>query len=151
MVNIRSSIARIAIAVTLASGLAGCGAVDGVEFNGKIFDALGVSTGSLGPKAEPKLAQRSPLVLPPDPNKLPEPGSAQQPQPAVADTNWPKDRDQQKIADAAEAKRKQEEHCRDGNWKEKAMKDEVGAAVGPSGGCGSIFSAISKAITGTQN
>jgi hypothetical protein len=133
----------------LACALPGCG-IDGVELNGKIFDALGVSTSALGPKPEPKLAQRAPLVLPPDPNKLPEPGSAEAP--AIADANWPKDREQQRIASAAEAKRKQDEYCRDGNWKEKAMGDEAAAAAaGPSGSCGSIFSAISKGLFGPQN
>jgi len=136
------------MACAMAVSLSGCGGLDGVELNGKIFDVLGVSTGSLGPRPEPKVAQRSPLVLPPDANKLPEPGSA----PAVATNtqNWPVDRDQKKIADAAEAKKKQDEHCQDGNWKEKPMKDDAAASQGPSGGCGSIFSALSKTLFGAQ-
>lgn len=140
--------ARFAIVCTAALVLSACGG-DGVELNGKIFDALGVSTASLGPRPEPKVERRSPIVLPPDGNRLPEPGSAPAPV-ANANQNWPQDRDQKKIADAAEAKRKQEEHCRDGNWKEKAMRDEVGASQGPSGGCGSIFSVFSKTLFGAQ-
>lgn len=139
-----------AAACATVIGLAGCGGIDGIELNGKIFDALGVSTGSLGPRPEPKVEQRSPLVLPPVADRLPEPGSA--PAPAVAGNvqSWPVDRDQKKIADAAEAKKKQEEHCQDGNWKEKAMRDEAAASQGPSGGCGSIFSALSKSLFGAK-
>lgn len=140
---------KAAVVCATAFSLSACGG-DGIELNGKIFDALGVSTASLGPRPEPKVAQRSPLVLPPDPNRLPEPGG---PAPAVAGANsesWPVDPDQKKLADAAEAKRKQEEYCQDGNWKEKAMRDEVAAAHGPSGGCGSIFSALSKTLFGNK-
>jgi hypothetical protein len=146
----RRGVVQLGAIATLAVALTGCGGVDGVELNGKIFDALGVSTSSLGPRPEPKLEQRSPLVLPPDPNKLPEPGGGQAP--AVADASWPKDRDQLKKASADEAQRKQEEYCRDGNWKEKAMKDEAAAqAGGPYGSCGSVFSVLSKTLFGAQN
>lgn len=146
MTGMRRRVLGVAIACAMAIGLSACG---GVELNGKIFDALGVSTASLGPRPEPKVERRSPIVLPPDPNKLPEPGSVPVAT-ANANQSWPVDRDQKKIADAAEAKRKQEEHCRDGNWKEKAMQDEVAASQGPSGGCGSIFNAISKNLFGAQ-
>jgi hypothetical protein len=148
MTGIRRRVSGVVVACAVAASLPACGAVDGVELNGKIFDALGVSTGSLGPRPEPKVERRSPIVLPPDANKLPEPGSA--PVTANANQNWPVDRDQKKVADAAEAKRKQDEHCKDGNWKEKAMQDEVAASHGPSGSCGSIFNALSKTLFGAQ-
>lgn len=150
MTRLRRRLSELAVACVTAVALTGCGSIDGIELNGKIFDALGVSTGSLGQRPEPKVAQRSPLVLPPDANKLPEPGSAPAPVVAANNQNWPVDRDQKKVADAEEAKRKQDEHCRDGNWKEKAMKDEVAASQGPSGGCGSIFSALSKTLFGKE-
>jgi hypothetical protein len=137
-----------AAALTVLAGLGGC-ANDSIEFNGKIFDALGMSTSSLAPRKEPKMERRSPIVLPPDGKRLPEPGSA--PEYANQDQNWPQDRDAKKVADAAEFKRKQQEYCRDGNWKEKAMKDEVGAeANAPGGNCGSIFSVFSKGLFGNQ-
>src|SRR5690606_15890996 len=65
-------------AMNLAAGLAllalpGCGGVDGVEFNGKVFEAVGL-TGALGKKEEPKTEPRAPLVLPPSTERLPEPG-----------------------------------------------------------------------------
>jgi hypothetical protein len=137
---------RLGLACLMAGSLAGC-AGEGVELNGKIFDVLGVSTSALGRAPEPKVAQRSPLVIPPDSKKLPEPGSS--PPPAVAsEQSWPQDPDQKRVAAATEAQRKQEEYCRNGNWKEKAMQDEVAASQGPSGGCGNIFSALSKSLFG---
>ncbi|MET0568869.1 MAG: hypothetical protein ABWZ74_07305 [Hyphomicrobiaceae bacterium] len=148
MTGIHRRASGVVVACAMAASLSACGAVDGVELNGKIFDALGVSTGSLGPRPEPKVERRSPIVLPPDANRLPEPGSA--PVAANANQAWPVDRDQKKVVDAAEAKRKQDEHCKDGNWKEKAMQDEVAASQGPSGGCGSIFNAFSKSLFGAQ-
>ena len=149
MTGIRQRASGVVVACAMAASLSACGAVDGVELNGKIFDALGVSTGSLGPRPEPKVERRSPIVLPPDANRLPEPGSAPVAT-ANANQNWPVDREQKKVADAAETKRKQDEHCKDGNWKEKAMQDEVAASQGPSGGCGSIFNAFSKSLFGAQ-
>ena len=136
-----------AAALAAFAGLGGCS--DGIELNGKIFDALGVSTSSIAPKKEPRMERRSPIVLPPDGKRLPEPGSA--PEYANQDQNWPKDREQKKIADAAEFKRKQAEFCRDGNWKEKAMKDEANAeAKAPGGNCGSAFAIMFKGLTGAQ-
>lgn len=137
-----------AVVLTALAGLSGC-AADGIEFNGKIFDALGMSTSSLAPRKEPKMERRSPIVLPPDGKRLPEPGSS--PEYANQNQSWPQDRDAKKVADAEDFKRKQQEYCRDGNWKEKAMKDEVGAeANAPGGNCGSIFSVFSKGLFGNQ-
>ncbi|MET0568485.1 MAG: hypothetical protein ABWZ74_05355, partial [Hyphomicrobiaceae bacterium] len=87
--------------------------------------------------------------LPPDSKRLPDPGSS--PEYANQNQNWPQDRDAKKVADAEDFKRKQAEFCRDGNWKEKAVKDEVGAeAKAPGGNCGSIFSVFSKGLLGNQ-
>jgi hypothetical protein len=128
--------------------LAGCSGVDGVEFNGKIFEAVGLSGDQFSKRSEPKTQPRAPLVLPPDPSKLPEPGSA--PTPVVADQQWPKDRDAQRLADAEARKQAQQKHCQDGNWKQKAHKDDIGAAQGPHGSCtGSIFSVIGGTLFGS--
>jgi hypothetical protein len=137
-----------AAVATVLAGLGGC-ANEGIELNGKIFDALDVSTSSLAPRKEPKMEQRSPIVLPPDGKRLPEPGSA--PEYASQDQNWPQDREAKRVASAEEAKRKQAEFCRDGNWKEKAMKDEVAAERNaPGGNCGSAFAIFSKGLFGNQ-
>ena len=132
-------------------GLAGCGGIDGVEFQGKMFDAVGL-TGALGPKAEPKTEARAPLVLPPSGRSLPEPGSLAAAEPAaapLANPAWPQDPDQTKHANADAKQKAQDAFCKDGNWREKAMKDEMGADAGPNGRCtGSLFSVLGKQLFG---
>jgi len=141
----KTSIGRMSTAVALLA-LAGCGGVDGVQFEGKMFEAVGL-TGALGKRAEPKTEARAPLVLPPATEKLPEPGqlAAAPAQPHIA---WPDDPDKRKAANESAKKTAQAEYCRDGNWKEKAMGDEIGAKSGPSGACGSIFSVLGKSLFG---
>lgn len=81
-----------AYAATLA--LAGCG---GIEFEGKIFDYAGLS-GS-GSKEDVRMTERAPLLVPPDPSRLPPPGPA-----VVTPANWPIDSDlSRKQAAAARA------------------------------------------------
>ena len=79
----------LAVALLLTFALGGCG---GVEFEGKIFDYMGVS-GS-GTEEDVKMSQRAPLILPPDTDKLPQPGQG-----AVAVTarpDWPADADRER-------------------------------------------------------
>jgi hypothetical protein len=141
----KTSIKRVTTAFMLLA-LAGCGGVDGVQFEGKMFEAVGL-TGALGKRAEPKAEVRAPLVLPPATEKLPEPGqlAAAPAQPHIA---WPDDPDKRRASSEAAKKTAQTEYCRDGNWKEKAMGDEIAARDGPSGTCGSIFSVIGKSLFG---
>jgi hypothetical protein len=158
MRELRHRYSACAIATTIALGaiaLGGCGGVDGVELNGKIFEALGVAgDGAFGKKVEPKTQARAPLVLPPDPNRLPEPGSASQLQTGALQANpqWPQDRDSQRLADADAKKRAHEKWCReDGNWKERAVKDDIAAAQGPGGSChGSLLSIITDQLSGNK-
>ena len=66
-----------------ALALGGCG---GVEFEGKLFDYAGLS--GYGQKQDPRMTERAPLIIPPDTNRLPPPGS-----PPIAHANWPVDSD----------------------------------------------------------
>jgi hypothetical protein len=70
----------MSLGATLA--LAGCG---GVEFQGKIFDAVGLS----GDRQQPdvRMAERPPLLMPPNPTALPAPGSGVAT--ATAREDWP--------------------------------------------------------------
>lgn len=124
--------ATAAVALTLA--LSGCGGVDGVEFNGKIFDWLGVSDAAQQ-KVEPKMADRAPLVVPPSVTRLPDPGSGRTSDEQVAALNDPELRKQ---AAAKERQRLHEAYCRgDIQWKDKAFKpDATGANRSPYGTCG---------------
>ena len=140
---------RFAIVAALA-GLTGCGGVDGVELNGKLFEAVGL-TGSLGgKKAEPRTEARAPLVLPPPSQSLTEPGrlAAGAPIPQ-ADQAWPNDPEKGKAQKEEALRQAQEAYCRDGNWKDKALNNDGKAANGPAGSCtGNIFSIVGKSILG---
>lgn len=133
-----------------ASSLGGCGGVDGVDFNGKIFDAVGLSTGAIGKKPEVATEARAPLVLPPDPKRLPDPNEA--PPAAVVDQPWPKDPQKTKIANAEQRKKAQEDFCQKNAWREKVMKKEdADQIVGPDGPCGgSIFTFMGSTLFGNN-
>lgn len=142
------SIGRLSVRATLvmatiaaASSLGGCSGGDGVELNGRIFDAMGISTSALGAnRSEPQLAPRAPLVMPPTTARLPDPNAVPAPPEVAADQSWPADKDQQRVASAVDKKRQQDDYCRKGNWRERALDNDTGGMQGPQGACGSIFS-----------
>jgi hypothetical protein len=76
----RAALVAAALSATLALG--GCG---GVEFQGKIFDAVGLS--GERKEADVRMAERPPLLMPPDPKALPQPGSGVAV--ATAREDWP--------------------------------------------------------------
>jgi hypothetical protein len=132
--------AAAAVASTLALG--GCGGIDGIELNGKIFDMLGVSAASQV-KSEPKMADRAPLVVPPSVTRLPEPGSGKAAPESIAALADP---DLRKQAAAKERQRLHEAYCRgEIQWKDKAYNPEdKGAPRSPYGTCGLFGSATSN-------
>ena len=75
----------IGLTAALASSLAlgGCG---GIEFQGKVFDYMGLS-GDRGPQEDVRMSERPPLLLPPNPKTLPAPGSGVAV--ATARADWP--------------------------------------------------------------
>jgi hypothetical protein len=80
----------------LALALSGCG---GIEFQGKVFDYAGLS--SLGKGQEDvRMTERAPLLVPPNTNRLPPPGS-----PEVTRADWPADTDKERkrLAEARKA------------------------------------------------
>jgi hypothetical protein len=135
------------VVATAASLLFG-GCADGVELNGKVFDLLGVSPAALeASRREPKLAERAPLVMPPNANRLPDPSSA--PAPVAEQTNWPTDPEQRKLAAAEERERLHLAYCRgDIQWKERALKskDGSGTNLSPYGPCPSIFGGLTNNV-----
>ena len=133
---LRQYVSQLFAAAAIASVLAlgGCGGVDGIELNGKIFDWMGISAASQQ-KSEPKMADRAPLVVPPSVTRLPDPGSGRTSSEDVAALNDPELRKQ---AAAKERQRLHEAYCRgEIQWKDKAFKPEnVGANRSPYGSCG---------------
>ena len=133
--------ARCAIAAAVGSALLLAGCADaGIDLNGKFFDYLGISPAAQEARRyEPQVAERAPLVMPPDTKALPQPGSGQAPSPQLA---WPDDPDQRKVREAKERERLHLAYCRgEIQWKEKALNREaVGAPRSPYGPCPTLFS-----------
>jgi hypothetical protein len=77
----RAAAFAAALAVTLSLG--GCG---GIEFQGSVFDAMGLSGERKEP--DPHMVERPPLLLPPNPTALPAPGGGVAV--ATAREDWPK-------------------------------------------------------------
>lgn len=135
-----SKLAIRAAVCGLAVTLSACG-FDGVDFNGKVFDAVGLNTGSVK-QGEPRMRERAPLVVPPGLEALPAPGSAG---PAAADALAEvKDHDASRNLSREQLEQKQREFCDKNYSPNKALGDEtVDMIEGPLGPCrGSIFSAI---------
>ena len=132
-------IVQLATAAVLGATLALGGCADSLDVNGKIFDWMGVSTAAMEKKQrEPQLAARTPLVLPPNTERLPEPGSGQTSSSDVAALNDPE------TVKARKAKEREAEHlayCRgDAQWKDKVAKGEnAGPNRSPYGPCPSVF------------
>jgi hypothetical protein len=132
-----------ALAATLALG--GCGGVDGIDLNGKVFDWMGISSSALeNGKKEPQLAARTPLVLPPDATKLPEPGTEQSPA-ALAELNDP---DLKKASAAKERERLHLAYCRgEVQWKDNIYKKTDDTTPrSPYGPCPGLFGGITGGI-----
>lgn len=125
-----------AASLVIALALAGCGA-DDVELNGKIFDALGVSSTALGERrVEPVVAQRGGLVVPPS-TELPVPGS-QTAVAALPDPQWPVDPDRQLAALNAKKKADLAKKCEDGEASDAFYKDRRNKLER----CGSIWTVL---------
>ena len=148
MVGSSQRLTLSACAAGMAALLTLGGCADGVELNGKVFDLLGVSPAAMeAARREPKLAERAPLVLPPNANRLPEPGSGQTP--AVNQASWPSDPDQRKLAAAEERERLHQAYCRgDIQWKERALKTKDGSAtnLSPYGPCPTLFGSVTSSV-----
>ena len=132
-----------ALSVVVAIALGGCSAGD-VEFNGKLFDAVG-ATGLMGkPSGKVQLAERSPLIVPPSTERLPAPGALQ---PEATDvTKQVVDPERSKVINQAELARRQNEYCKVNYEQAKARGDATAdSATGPLGLCRpSALSALDK-------
>lgn len=138
-----------AIVVPVALSLGACSA-DDVELNGKLFDAVGLNN-LKSKSAEPKMAERAPLVMPPNLERVPEPGA---PAEAVANdvTALVDDPDRKAKTNRAELERQQAEYCKKNYELAKAHGDnDADLATGPLGPCKpSILTAI-KQWTGNES
>ena len=136
--NIFRKSARAGVLLSLALGLSACsgGLGDtGIQFEGKLFKAIGL--GGSSKKDEAKLTDRAPLIVPPDTKKLPVPGSRQQ---EIAAQAWPDDPDQRKIRLAKQAAKKRKVACAGGDPKKDQGLDTIEKMVDPQRDCKSLLS-----------
>ncbi|MBA4131642.1 MAG: hypothetical protein C0519_09475 [Hyphomicrobium sp.] len=134
---------RMTLAVISAVAIGGC-SMDDVELNGGVFDSLGI--GSNQPKsAEPKLAARTPLVVPPSTASLPAPGAP--PEAVQSDVTVAiDDPDRKIIVTEAEKQKQQDEYCRKNYDPARAAGDASADSIeGPLGPCRpSVLTAVKK-------
>jgi hypothetical protein len=137
--------------VLVASGLSllalALGACDSIGLEGKIFDWMGISPSALDEKRrDPKMAERAPLVVPPNVSRLPEPGSGKTSSEDVAALNDPELRKQ---AAAKERERLHLAYCRgEIQWKERALDpNQSGTNRSPYGPCPGLFSGTLDGLT----
>ncbi len=125
-----SRAAALSFPFWLAFGASGC-AMDDVQFNGGLFDAVGLSDAArANSKSEPKVAARRPLVVPPSLDRLPQPGSEQAPEIAGI-----KDPDAEKVISKKEKERLQAEYCEVHYERPKTRGEIVDHVNGPHGPC----------------
>jgi hypothetical protein len=141
--------AQVAVVASLFA-LGGCSA-DDIELNGALFDMAGIGSGSKKSTAEPKMAARSPIVLPPNLQQLPAPGS--QPGEEAAEVAALRDPDKMADAGQAELERQQAEYCKKNYEQALAHGDRTTAdlATGPLGPCRrSILKAVDVVVGGEK-
>jgi hypothetical protein len=94
----------LAATFLMSVALAGCG---GIEFQGKVFDYMGLSGDHR--EADVRMAERPPLLLPPNLNQLPPPSSGVAV--ATARPDWPTNPEvvQKKVVDDKAAQEKAKE------------------------------------------
>ncbi len=137
------TLTHLMLAAFIAVTAGGC-SMDDVELNGGVFDALGV--GANQPKsAEPKLAARTPLVVPPSTASLPQPGTPAEAA-ALDVTAAINDPDRKVAVDQAALQKQQDEYCRKNYDPARAAGDASADSIeGPLGPCRpSVLTAVKK-------
>jgi hypothetical protein len=144
MAQLRMSFGRWVAGGAVASALWVSGCADsGIDLNGKMFDMMGVSPAAQAAKrTEPKMAERAPLVMPPDTSRLPRPGSEEAP---ITQAAWPDDPEQRKRTALQERERLHLAYCSgDRQWKEKALDpNSINTPRSPYGPCPTILGGVS--------
>ena len=118
--------------------------MDDVQFNGGLFDAVGLSDSAKVKSSEPKIAERAPLVVPPTLERLPEPGA---PGPDEGKIAAIEDYDAKRTASKEELERQQAEYCKVNYEMAMGRGDETTAlnAEGPLGPCRpSVLNSVKK-------
>lgn len=144
----RSGVRFAALALACAVFVGGC-AGDDVELNGKIFDAVGLNSKTKA--TEPKMVARAPLVMPPNAERIPQPGLPPEDQSSTVAALA--DPDKVKQLNQAELERQQAEYCKKNYELAKAHGDDnADLATGPLGPCkASILTSLKKWTGGEED
>jgi len=130
-----------AMLLAFAAAAGGCSAGD-VELNGSIFDKLGVGSNSQTASRDPKVPERQGLVLPPNLERLPAPGSGMA-ESAPLTEGLPVDPEQKRVAAASQAEKNHRAYCEKALQQAKVNRD-LSPVNGPLGRCDrSILDAVS--------
>jgi hypothetical protein len=145
----RSRRAALAACMSAAVLAGGCSGYDGVDLQGGVFDALGVSSSTQSRKlSDVRVEPRPGLVLPPSVDRLPEPvtGSiAAAPPPGEA---WPVDPESRRQQASADLDRRHKEYC-ERALMDQRMRSETGVVMGPKGNCQpGLFGALGQSGAG---
>jgi|GEM_PF-4727490 len=100
---------KLTLLIGLVFSLSACSS-DDVVLEGALFEAVGVAGSLTKKKNDPKVKQRTGLVLPPAAH-LPEPGKRAAVQ--QQDQNWPDDPDLKRKAIASQAETERKKYCSD--------------------------------------
>ncbi len=137
--------AQAVVASALAMAMAGC-SMDDIEFNGSLFKAAGIGQNTKA--AEPKIAPRTGLVVPPNLERLPTPGV--QPGSESAEVAAIADPEVKLNVSREELERQQAEYCDKNYHQAIAHGDRATAdlAEGPLGPCRGSFMSVFKKSDG---
>ncbi len=145
------TIKGMTLSVCLAAGamMGGCAGFDGVELQGGVFDAVGLTGSSQKKLSEVKVDARPGLVLPPTNDKLPDPvtGSIAT---APQDGSWPVDPEDRRAANRAELEKRHKAFC-ERAIQEHRVRGETGVVMGPMGNCQpGLFGSLGKQLGGSE-
>ncbi|WP_141702005.1 hypothetical protein [Methyloceanibacter stevinii] len=98
-INAGRRLGTIAAMLACAALLGGCG---GVELEGKVFDYAGLSGKVGGPKVDPTMSARAPLMVPPNTRSLPAPTENRSI--AAARQDWPDDPEKVRVREVEQQK-----------------------------------------------
>jgi hypothetical protein len=110
MGHISMRLTVIAALVAAGTFVSACSGTD-VELKGGVFDLMGISGSSNSKSAEPKLAERQGLVVPPSTASLPKPGEVQTPVVASNGEAFPVNPEDAKKADLANVVEQHKAFC----------------------------------------
>lgn len=139
----------MATCLSLAALAGGCSGFDGVELQGGVFDALGVTGSGQKKMADTKVDARPGLVLPPSNDRLPEPVTGSL---AAAPTGeaWPVDPEDRRASNRAELEKRHKQVC-ERAIQDARMRGDSGVVMGPMGNCQpGLLGSLTDQLTGKQ-